>query len=123
MQRAIDEVFRVLRPGGMVVIGLYNRNSYFHAWRLLRHALRGDWSRKSLAEMRADFEFGEGTPLVILSSHRDLVTAFARFGSVEIEAHHLPINRLPAAVRPGVARVLRLLERRWGWYWMVKAIR
>lgn len=123
MSGAINEVHRVLRPGGRAVIGVYNRYSYFHAWRLLRHFARGDWRWKSLAQMRADFEFGEGTPMVRLSSRKELQHAFARFSSVEVTGHHLPTNRLPPALRPAIDFATTLLAHRVGWYWMVIASR
>lgn len=123
MQRAIDEVHRVVRPGGRVVVGLYNRFSYFHAWRLVRHAARGDWRRKSLAEMRAEFEFGEGTPVVRLTSRWELRRAFSAFDRVTIAGRHLPTNRLPAGLRPRTDELLRPVEDRFGWYWIVVARR
>lgn len=122
-QKAIDEACRVVRPGGRLVVGLYNRYSYFHAWRLLRHAARGQWRGKSLAEMRAEFEFGEGTPVVRLSSRRELVKAFDACSHVDIVGKHLPTNRLPAHIRRQADALLGPLEQRIGWYWMVTASR
>jgi SAM-dependent methyltransferase len=123
MGKAVGEVHRVLRPGGVAVIGLYNRHSYFHAWRLLRHFLSGQWRQSGLDQMRSNFEHGSGFPLVTLSTRDELRELFGDFNSVEITARHLPTNRLPALFRPRVDRALRFLERRIGWYWMVVAYR
>jgi SAM-dependent methyltransferase len=123
MARAIGEVRRVLRPGGTAVVALYNRHSYFVAWRLLRHLVRGDWRHRSLADMKADFEYGDGTPLVILSTRRELRRLFAGFSSVSIEARHLPTNRVPARTRAALDGIMGPLERRYGWYWMIEATR
>ncbi len=123
MDQAVREVHRVLRRGGTAVIGLYNRHSYFHAWRLLRHVATGKWRTSGLEAMRAGFEHGDGTPLVILSSKRELRALFKDFGTVQIEARHLPTNRLPRRARRRVDAILRPLERRIGWYWMVVAVK
>lgn len=123
MTAALSEALRVLRPGGTAVIGVYNRRSYFHAWRLTRHFIRGDWRRQSLSEMRADFEHGSGTPLVILSRAAWLAQQFAGCASVSVNARHLPTNRAPAALRSRLDTWLRPVERRIGWYLMAEIVR
>lgn len=123
MRLAVAEIHRVLRPGGLAVVGLYNRHSYFHAWRLLRYFGSGEWRRSRVEAMRANFEHGAGSPLVILSSRREVQTMFGAFTSVVLSARHLPTNRLRAAVRPAADRALGPIERRVGWYWMVVAYR
>ena len=72
--------------------------------------------------MRAGFEFGDGEPRVLVSGRRELVATFAGFSAVSVEARHLPTNRLSPRMRPSADRVLRPLERRIGWYWMVDAL-
>lgn len=120
---AIAEIHRVLRPGGRALIALYNRDSYFHLWRLTRYFLRGDWRKKTLADMRSEFEFGSGRPLVMVLSRRKVQTLFREFASVEIEGRHLPLHRLPFAVPSFAKGIVRGAERRWGGYWMVDAVR
>jgi SAM-dependent methyltransferase len=123
MRLAAAEIHRVLRPGGLAIVGLYNRHSYFHAWRLLRHFGSGAWRRSGLDAMRANFEHGAGSPLVILSSRREIRAMFGAFTRVAVTARHLPTDRLPAGLRPVADRALRPIERNVGWYWMVVAYR
>jgi SAM-dependent methyltransferase len=123
MPSAIRELRRVLRDGGTAVVALYNRRSYFAAWRLARHVLRGEFRHFSLEQMKADFEYGDGQPLVILSTRRELEALFADFSSVSIEARHLPTNRVSPRARRRLDALLRPLERRIGWYWMIEARR
>jgi SAM-dependent methyltransferase len=124
MGGAVGEAARVLRPGGRALVGLYNRNSYFYAWRLGRYLLRGEWRSGSIADTKSRFEHGEGNPLVILSSRRELCELFSgSFSQVSIVAKHVPRHRVPARVRPVVEPLLGALEPRFGWYWMVEAVK
>jgi SAM-dependent methyltransferase len=120
MNRAIGEIRRVLRPEGFALIALYNRHSYFYIWRLARFLVRGEWRRSSIEQMRANVEYGDGNPLVIVSSRRELYRAFEPFARVKIEARHLPLHRLPRGRRQ-LEVLLRPVGRRLGWYWIVEA--
>lgn len=119
MRKAITEVHRVLRPGGTAVIGLYNRHSLFYLSVILRYTFGLQWRHQSLAERRAEIEYGAGTPVVIVSSARDLRSAFSAFAAVRVTAWHVPRHKLPG----WAARVMlpNSVERRLGWYWMVEA--
>jgi SAM-dependent methyltransferase len=118
MGRAIQEIHRVLRPDGSALVALYNRHSYFYAWRYTRFLLRRGGT---VEEMRSKIEHGSGNPLVVVSSHRELARAFRVFSQASIEARHLPRHRFPGWLLR-LDPALRHLERRVGWYWMVDAI-
>ena len=115
LPRALDEVHRVLRPGGTAMVMLYNR----HSWRqLVLHA-------RSVrdAEKRGAYDTnvaGEVAPETVYVTARQIHhELFARFGDVRIERHNfdpvvlttfrglsltIPRERL----LPNVARVLGL---------------
>jgi SAM-dependent methyltransferase len=121
LDRAIHEIHRVLRPQGFALVALYNRHSYFYAWRYTRFLLRQEWRRSTLSEMRSKIEHGDANPLVVVSSRHELKRAFDAFSRTSIEARHLPRHRLPAWLMNALGPALRRSERRIGWYWMVEA--
>jgi SAM-dependent methyltransferase len=123
MNRAIRELQRVLRPEGTALVAVYNRHSYFYAWRFARFLFRLEWRHSTLDEMRSKFEHGEGDPLVTVSSRRELDRAFQPFSRVLIEGRHLPRHRIPSRVLDLLDPLLPSIERRVGWYWMVEATR
>jgi len=47
---ALKEVFRVLKPGGMAMIGLYATYSPMFIWYRLHALIRGNWTKKSIDE-------------------------------------------------------------------------
>jgi SAM-dependent methyltransferase len=120
MGQAIQEIHRVLRPDGFALVALYNRHSYFYAWRYARFLLRQEWRRSTIDEMRSKIEFGAGNPLVVVSSRRELDCAFHAFSHAFTEARHFPRHRFPGWLLR-LDPALRPFERRMGWYWMVEA--
>ncbi len=132
MQRAIDEVYRVLRPQGTAIIGLYHRHSAFY-WLnviLFRGLFLGQLFRLgqrrmlSMIELRASDTTAQ--PLVQVLSRRDCRKLFSRFAATQVESahvellHFLPV--VPATFRHG-RRLLERLGRYWGWYLIVSARR
>jgi ubiquinone/menaquinone biosynthesis C-methylase UbiE/uncharacterized protein YbaR (Trm112 family) len=47
---ALKEIFRVLKPGGMAMIGLYATYSPMFIWYRLHALIRGNWTKKSINE-------------------------------------------------------------------------
>lgn len=123
MKRAISEMHRVLRSNGQAFVALYNRYSYFHAWKLLRWMMAGRFRTESLADMRAAIEHGAGNPLVVLSTRADVRRLFAQYSDVRIRGRHLPHYEWPSAIRRAVHRPLAPLEYFAGWYLTVEAIK
>tara|TARA_Y100000748_G_scaffold295180_1_gene286627 strand:+ start:110 stop:1123 length:1014 start_codon:yes stop_codon:yes gene_type:complete len=50
IQKSVDEILRVLKPGGKFCVGLYHKNSI--GWRkfLLKGLIKGNWTRKTLGQ-------------------------------------------------------------------------
>jgi SAM-dependent methyltransferase len=123
MGRAVRELHRVLRPEGYALIALYNRHSYFYVWRFAQFLLRLGWRNSTVKEMRSKIEHGDGNPLVIVSSRRELERTFQPFSRISIEARHLPRHRIPVRLQGSHQPFLSAIERRLGWYWMVQGSR
>ena len=84
LPRAIDEVHRVLRPGGTAFVMLYNAHSY----RQLRVNLA---RRRRDAGLRAMYDAntaGEAAPHTDFVSRRDVRRLFGAFSSVEVESRN-----------------------------------
>tara|TARA_Y100000748_G_C15342330_1_gene428507 strand:+ start:34 stop:654 length:621 start_codon:yes stop_codon:yes gene_type:complete len=50
IQKSVDEIHRVLKPGGKFCVGLYHKNSIGWGKFLLKGLMRGNWTKKSLGQ-------------------------------------------------------------------------
>lgn len=128
-QAAVDEIWRVLKPGGSAIVALYHRNSAFFWFYtiLLRGILKGGLPRHGYRRLVADIEQHQHTdalPLVKVYSRRDMRTTFRRFRSVRTEVHHLEpshFSYLAPVIRSLPDSWLRRAAGRLGWYVFAKA--
>jgi ubiquinone/menaquinone biosynthesis C-methylase UbiE len=128
-QTAIDEIWRVLTPGGQAVVALYHRNSAFFWFYtiLLRGILKGGLIRPGYRRLVADIEQHSHTdalPLVKVYSRRDMRRLFKRFQSVDTEVHHLEpshFSYLAPVIRRLPGAWLRRAAGSMGWYVFAKA--
>jgi SAM-dependent methyltransferase len=128
---AIQEVLRVLRPGGTALIGLYHRDSWFYwlwtiFWRgILRLGLLRKGKRRLLSEIEYRSAGNDALPLVKVYSRRQAQHLFAGFATVTMSTHCAAASHFP----PPLAQVLQLLPARWlerwlrfgGWYIIIRA--
>ncbi|HEY1526156.1 MAG TPA: methyltransferase domain-containing protein [Candidatus Angelobacter sp.] len=128
--KAFSEVHRVLRPGGVALIGIYNRNSWFF-WvnTFLVHGIvkmgliRKGW-RKLLSEIEYRSDNNAAVPLVKVYSRRNLRKFSSPFSRVEITSCHVDHGHFSR-----LRHVLRPIPREWmerhlgfgGWYLVVRA--
>jgi ubiquinone/menaquinone biosynthesis C-methylase UbiE len=115
--KAIDEAYRVLKPGGRLLLMLYHRNSFayqllFRAKRLLQPAWRG----KSAAG-QVNAVDGAGNPLGKVYSKKQVGELLQNFTDHEFKPAGMFFNR--EQLIPGPLR--RLIESRWGWHLFIKA--
>jgi SAM-dependent methyltransferase len=124
LPRAIDEVHRVLRPGGSAMVMLYNRHS-LRQLKLRWSEVREGWRRSGTADERwraaydANSE-GEAAPETVFVTARQVRDElFAAFSDVRIERHNFDPTRIASfrgralwlsreRALPTVARVLGL---------------
>lgn len=106
-QRAVDEVRRMLRPGGEARIMLYSRRSWvaFGLW--ARYGLAAGHPGRSLTEVVANHMESPGTKAYTEPELRDL---FAGFSAVELQRFLTPYDRRVAGP------LARVAGPRLGWF-------
>jgi SAM-dependent methyltransferase len=124
-QRAIDELWRVLRPGGLARVMLYYRHSEnFWLNMVVRHGLlRGELFRDSIDGILsrwAETPDSRARPLVKVYSKRDARLLFRRFGKVHCSIHQLT-GLAHRALAPFGPVAVRWFEQRAGWNLVVEA--
>ncbi len=125
IQKAVDEIYRVLKDGTEALVILYHRHSLFHWWsiRFVERILGRGFLRESLSQRLSRIEYSRigARPLVKLYARRDARRLFRRFGAVEVQVKHLRRQDI-AHLGPYIpSRFLQRLERRFGWYLVIRA--
>jgi SAM-dependent methyltransferase len=118
--KAVSEVFRVLKPGGRLIVMFYHRNSALYRIGFpLQRLLTGKTTRQLVNEVD-----GEGNPLGDVYSAAELRRLLARFTGLELFTGLLePWMLLPRFSRVVPAAVLRPFAGRWGWFLYAKGHR
>lgn len=92
--RAVDEVHRVLRPGGTAVVMLYNSHSFRQLFKVeLPKVLHRRRSTNEVAALYDTNSAGDAAPHVEYVSRSDVRRIFARFADVQIDVRNFDSTR------------------------------
>jgi len=115
--KAADEIFRVLKPGGRLIVMVYHRNSLLYRFKLPLMSLV---SRRPLQQLVNDVD-GVGNPKGAVFSKDELRRLLKKFRDLELLVGLLQGWMLfPGAARLFPDRLLRKFERYGGWFLYAK---
>lgn len=123
--RAIQEIHRVLRPGGRIIIMVYAENSWNY-WRQivyergLRQNEFADWSAGEIMSRSVEINSKGQRPLVKVYTAARLRQMFSAFRDIRICKRQLMPEELPGALRR-LPVPFPVWERLMGWNLIVKA--
>ena len=120
--RCISEAFRVLKPGGQLILSLYRKYSAFHTFSVVfvNGFMKGKLFRLGYRGLMSTVEYGADgisiRPLVKTFTKRELQYLLSDFSRVEFKVAHFKREHIPVIGRL-IPRCLELpLEPYLGWY-------
>ena len=124
-QKAIDEIYRVLKPNGETVVMLYYQKSFNVALRifLLRGVLEKKFKILSMQELLNQSTEGLGNPLTKIYSRKDAKKMFHQFALVKTYVRYLTPSHMPIVGKHIPRQFFGLLEEICGWHLLIRAVK
>ena len=128
-QKVVDEIYRVLNPGGKAIIALYHKYSLFWIFVILYEMiLKGGFLRKTIKQRLSEIEMGgeETRPLVKLYTKTQAKQMFKQFRVRKMYTRHSDTvfsgSKIDKhSIQPFFGWLLNLLSKQYGWYLIIEA--
>ncbi len=124
MEKAVQEIHRILRPGGACWIGVYNKNSWFYRCMLLpTYFISGDFRKMTIMERLSLIEYPNTNKdiMVRLTTKRELKKMFQQFSIDTIKTRGLTRGSFIFGGRLLTDSVMERMSHWCGWYNIVRA--
>jgi ubiquinone/menaquinone biosynthesis C-methylase UbiE len=127
-EKIVDEIYRILKPGGRAIIGVYHKWSVFYMIQTLftNYLISGAFLRESFRQVASRIEYrdnSDANPLVKVYSRRSLGRMLRQFDSVNCEIRHLKPQDFTYFRRLVPPSLMPKLETRFGWYVVAKCVK
>ena len=131
-QESIDEVHRILRPGGTAIVGLYHLNSisYWFSTMFVQGILKLGLLRKGYRRLVSEIEYrdemNDALPLVKVYSRSGVRRLFSKFSHLRIKTCHVEHSHFSRLGRLFGSVPRQRLERFLGfggWYVIAEAVK
>jgi SAM-dependent methyltransferase len=129
-EKAISEIFRILKPKGKCYIAVYHKNSFFF-WLyiyLSNFILKQGWKKRNLQEQISLLEYPNNNQNLVAKLHKkkEFEFLFKNFGNVKCKIKHLLPSDIPILGRFYKNQFkptpfLSALGNFFGWYIIVEA--
>lgn len=122
----IAEVLRVLKPGGQFIIGMYNKNSFFHYWTkcFLDGIVKCGFLRLGYAGNLSTLEAGADgkkfKPYIRLFTKQSMSVLLQKFKIDSVDVRHLNKEDIPLIHVIFSKNMLQNLSYKYGWYVLAK---
>lgn len=125
IEKAINEIYRVLKPGGKCYIAVYNKNSWYFRYNVfLKNWIINKGYRKRTLKQQVSLIENPGTNenlLVKLHTKKEIEKMFKEFSHKKITINHLTKNELGNFDLIFTNNIKEYLKRKIGWYIIIRA--
>jgi ubiquinone/menaquinone biosynthesis C-methylase UbiE len=123
-EKAVEEIYRVLKPGGQAILAVYHKNSIFHLCAISGYLLHMRFLQESYQDTLSRIEYRENSdarPLVKLYSRKEFQKLLHQFSQVEIDCFHLDKTHFSFLQGFVPNSLIKQWENKYGWYLVARA--